>query len=66
MMEQKHFFLKKINKSKNELILQYEKREMNSRKEMIRAGREYYNELFEKYWSNNKETWKGINAIIKK
>ena len=29
---------------------------MNSRKEMIRAGREYYNELFEKYGSNNKET----------
>ena len=38
---------------------------MNSRKEMIRAGREYYNELFEKYGSNNKETWKAINVIIK-
>ena len=25
-MEQKHFFLKKIDKSKNELILQYEKK----------------------------------------
>jgi len=64
--ERKHLYFLIKNKSKNELIPQYEKVRDHLKREMRKAEMEYYDQLFEKHKNDSKETWKLINNIVNK
>ena len=55
--ERNHLYFLIQNKNKNDLTPKYERLKSSIKKDMKKAEKEYYNEIYEKHKNDSKETW---------
>ena len=64
--ERDHLYFLIQKRDKKELIPEYETSKRNLKRDIEKAERDYFNELFEKHKKDSKECWKLINTVINK